>query len=60
MTVKNKHARALQRLGARAIRKKYGPDFWKQIRSGKRPSERSTEQPEMSKPGDETEFASTN
>jgi hypothetical protein len=60
MGAKNRHARALQRLGVRAIRKKYGPDFWKQIRAGEKPSERSTTQPEMlSEPGEETVVAST-
>jgi hypothetical protein len=54
MRAKNRHARALQRLGARAIRKKYGSDFWKQIRAGEKPSERSTVQPPTSKLAEET------
>lgn len=38
MKPKNKHAQEMQRKGQAAIRKKYGPDFWKKIRAGKSPS----------------------
>jgi hypothetical protein len=42
MARKNKHAVAMQRLGQEVIRQKYGPDFWKQIRAGEKPSEKLT------------------
>lgn len=32
-------AQKMQRKGMAAIRKKYGPDFWKRIRAGKSPSQ---------------------